>query len=245
MAAAIAVGLTGCASVPTLSEEQNDAIAEYMADSLLKSDKNYSNTIKLNSNIEAVTPEPSVKPTVSPEKSAAPTEPAQKSSDDGNSVNDTPKESGKPAETDGAKGDTEPAQTYVSLSDAMNISGFKVKIKGYKCSTNISTSDSNISSERGKKLFVINMKLKNDAGVTKKLDMTKNHSNYSLSIDGKQMESPLLTIADEDIHFIKKKVSAKKSLNAILVFEIPSDTKLKNVVLEVTNKDAVAQLNIK
>lgn len=50
--------------------------------------------------------------------------------------------------------------------------------------------------------------------------MTKNHSKYVLSVDGKQMDSPLLTIADEDIHFIKKKISAKKSLNAILVFEI-------------------------
>lgn len=75
--------------------------------------------------------------------------------------------------------------------------------------------------------------------------MTKNHSKYVLSVDGKQMDSPLLTIADEDIHFIKKKISAKKSLNAIVVFEIPAKIKLNNVVLEVTNKDMVAQLQIK
>ena len=41
VAAATAVCLTGCASVQTLTEDQNNAIAEYMADSLLKSDKNY------------------------------------------------------------------------------------------------------------------------------------------------------------------------------------------------------------
>lgn len=230
VAAVTVIGLTGCASVPTLSEDQNDAMAEYIADSLLMHDKNYSNSIKLNSETETATSQPSVQPTVAP----------------------SPKVSDTPAETqndktpsDAAQTTKEPEQTYVSLSDALQISGFKVKFDGYKFNSNISTKDSNISSEAGKKLFVVKMKFKNNTNSAKKLDMTKTQSKYVLSVDGKQMDSPLLTIADEDIHFIRKKVQAKKSLNAILVFEIPEKTKMKNVVLEVTNKDAVAQLKIK
>ena len=229
VAAAAAIGLTGCASVPSLSEEQNDAIAEYMADNLLKHDKNYSGTIKLNSSVESTTPEPVV--TARPVSTVTPEEPVKTS--DVNENTETP-------------GTTkEPEQNYVSLSDAFNVSGFDVKFKGYKCSTNISTRDSNISSGKGKKLFVVKMKFKNNTNAAKKIDMTKNNSQYSLSVDGKQMEQPLLTIASDDIHFIKQNVASKKSLNGIIVFEIPSDTKIKNVVLEVTNNNAVAQLNIK
>ena len=132
------------------------------------------------------------------------------------------------------------------MGPASNLFGRrKSYFDGFKFNTNISTKDSNISSKAGKKLFVVKMKFKNNTSSAKKIDMTKNHSKYVLYVDGKQMDSPLLTIADEDIHFIKKKIPAKKSLNAILVFEIPSKTKMKNVVLEVTNKDNVAQLKIK
>lgn len=230
VAAATVIGLTGCASVPTLSEDQNNAMAEYMADSLLMHDKNYSNSIKLNSEVENATPQPSVQPTVAPSPN----------------VSNTPAEVQNSGKTSEIPQTTEtPEQTYVSLSDVLQIPGFKVKFDGYKFNTNISTKDSNISSKAGKKLFVVKMKFKNNTSSVKKIDMTKNHSQYVLSVDGKQMDSPLLTIADEDIHFIKKKIPAKKSLNAILVFEIPSKTKMKNVVLEVTNKDSVAQLKIK
>ena len=164
----------------------------------------------------------------------------------------TPKVSVTPAEiqnsktpSDAAQTIEEPKQTYVSMSDVLQVPGFKVKFDGYKFNSNISTKDSNISSKAGKKLFVAKLKFKNNTSSARKLDMTKNHSKYVLSVDGKQMDSPLLTIADEDIHFIKKKISAKKSLNAIVVFEIPAKIKLNNVVLEVTNKDMVAQLQIK
>lgn len=230
VAAVTVIGLTGCASVPTLSEDQNNAMAEYMADSLLMHDKNYSNSIKLNSEVETETPQPSVQPTVAPSPK----------------VSDTPAEIQNNGTTSEISQATEtPKQTYVSLSDVLQIPGFKVKFDGFKFNTNISTKDSNISSKAGKKLFVVKMKFKNNTSSAKKIDMTKNHSKYVLSVDGKQMDSPLLTIADEDIHFIKKKIPAKKSLNAILVFEIPSKTKMKNVVLEVTNKDNVARLKIK
>lgn len=231
LAAVTAIGLTGCVSVPTLSEEQNDAIAEYMADSLLKSDKNYSSTVKLNSVTESTEPEPTIQPIEEPKASA------------------TPKASEKPAvsdnDTDSSKSTETPDQTYVSLSDAMQVPGFSIKFKSYKCDTNISTNDSNISAKSGKKLLVIKMKFKNTTDSSKKLDMTQNHSSYSLSIDGKQIEAPLLTISGEDIHFIKKSVAAKKSVDAILVFEIPSKSKIKDAQLEVTNNNSVAKLNIK
>ena len=220
VAAVTVIGLTGCASVPTLSEDQNNAMAEYIADNLLMHDKSYSNSIKLNSETETATPQPSVQPTVAP----------------------TPKVSVTPAEiqnsktpSDAAQTIEEPKQTYVSMSDVLQVPGFKVKFDGYKFNSNISTKDSNISSKAGKKLFVAKLKFKNNTSSARKLDMTKNHSKYVLSVDGKQM----------DIHFIKKKISAKKSLNAIVVFEIPAKIKLNNVVLEVTNKDMVAQLQIK
>ena len=230
VAAVTVIGLTGCASVPTLSEDQNNAMAEYIADNLLTHDKNYSNSIKLNNEAAAATPQPSVQPTAAP---------SPKVSDTPSGIQNRGDASEKPKATE------TPKQTYVSLSDVLQIPGFKVRFDGYKFDTNISTKDSNISSKAGKKLFVVKMKFKNNTSSAKKIDMTKNHSKYVLSADGKQMDSPLLTIAADDIHFIRKKVPAKKSLSAILVFEIPSKTKMKNVVLEVTNKDNVAQLKIK
>ena len=130
VAAVTVIGLTGCASVPTLSEDQNNAMAEYIADNLLMHDKSYSNSIKLNSETETATPQPSVQPTVAP----------------------TPKVSVTPAEiqnsktpSDAAQTIEEPKQTYVSMSDALQVPGFKVKFDGYKFNSNISTKDSNIS----------------------------------------------------------------------------------------------------
>ena len=228
--------LTGCASVPSLTEQQNDAIAEYVADSLLEKDKNYSSTMKFNDDIDYATPEPSVQPTSVPVASATPL------------LNDNPVDTSgysdkKLNEQNGEEPDNE--KRYVSLSKAMQISGFKVKVNGYKYSKEISTKVSNISSNSGKKLFVLRLKLKNSTESKKKLDMTKNKSKYSLSINGKQMEAPLLTIAKEDIHFIKKSVPSQKAIKAIIVFEIPENTKMKDIVLEVANNDEVAQVNIK
>ena len=226
VAAATAVCLTGCASVQTLTEDQNNAIAEYMADSLLKSDKNYTYNMKLDNDNYQEEPTAVPKPTASPEIGST-MQPV------------TPLNSDNPTES------SEPQQKSVSLSDAMNLSGFKAKVTGYKYDSAISTGVSDISAHKGKKLFVVNIKFKNTSGQNKKIDMTKNKSSYVLNVDGKDMDTPLLTIANEDIHFIKKTVAGGKSVNSILVFEIPSGTKLKNVLLEVTNKDMMAQVNIK
>lgn len=234
VAAATAVCLTGCVSVQTLTEDQNNAIAEYMADSLLKSDKNYTYNMKLdNDNYqEEPTATPQIQPTAVPKPTASP--------EIGSTMQPvTPLNSDNPTES------SEPQQKLVSLSDAMNLSGFKAKVTGYKYDSAISTGVSDISAHKGKKLFVVNIKFKNTSGQNKKIDMTKNKSSYVLNVDGKDMDTPLLTIANEDIHFIKKTVAGGKSVNSILVFEIPSGTKLKNVLLEVTNKDMMAQVNIK
>ena len=226
VAAATAVCLTGCASVQTLTEDQNNAIAEYMADSLLKSDKNYTYNMKLdNDNYqEEPTATPQIQPTAVPKPTASP--------EIGGSTMQpvTPLNSDNPTES------SEPQQKSVSLSDAMNLSGFKAKVTGYKYDSAISTGVSDISAHKGKKLFVVNIKFKNTSGQNKKIDMTKNKSSYVLNVDGKDMDTPLLTIANEDIHFIKKTVAGGKSVNSILVFEIPSGTKLK---------DMMAQVNIK
>ena len=136
VAAVTVIGLTGCASVPTLSEDQNNAMAEYIADNLLMHDKSYSNSIKLNSETETVAPTPKV--------SVTPAE-IQNSK--------TP--------SDAAQTIEEPKQTYVSMSDVLQVPGFKVKFDGYKFNSNISTKDSNISSKAGKKLFVAKLKFKN------------------------------------------------------------------------------------
>lgn len=234
VAAATAVCLTGCASVQTLTEDQNNAIAEYMADSLLKSDKNYTYNMKLDNDtyLEEPTATPVIQPTAAPQQSALPEA-------DNTTQPLSPSSSENPTES------SEPQQKSVSLSDAMNLSGFKAKVTGYKYDSAISTSVSDISAHKGKKLFVVNIKFKNTSGQNRKLDMTKNKSSYVLSVDGKDMDTPLLTIASEDIHFIKKSVAGGKSVNSMLVFEVPSGTKIKNVLLEVTNKDMVAQVNIK
>lgn len=237
VATVTAIALTGCASVPTLSEQQNDAIAEYIADNLLRYDKNYISAVKLNNDLETAEPTatPYIESTVAPMTSGTPVV---------SGTNETekpynPLESGEP------KTSAEPEQTYVSLSEAMNIPGFTAKVSGYKCGFEINTRDSNISAHKGKKLMVFNIKLKNNTSSKKKVDMTKNSSLFKLSVNGKSMDSALLTIAGEDIHFMKKKVAPGKSLKTILVFEIPSNTKIKDVILEVTNKDAVAQVNVK
>ena len=150
VAAATAVCLTGCASVQTLTEDQNNAIAEYMADSLLKSDKNYTYNMKLdNDNYqEEPTATPQIQPTAVPKPTASP--------EIGSTMQPvTPLNSDKPTES------SEPQQKSVSLSDAMNLSGFKAKVTGYKYDSAISTGVSDISAHKGKKLFVVNIKFKN------------------------------------------------------------------------------------
>ena len=97
------------------------------------------------------------------------------------------------------------------MSDALQVPGFKVKFDGYKFNSNISTKDSNISSKAGKKLFVVKLKFKNNTSSARKIDMTKNHSKYVLSVDGKQMDSPLLTIAVRTYILSRRKYRLKKA----------------------------------
>jgi uncharacterized protein YceK len=224
-AAVLAASLlvTGCSSVPDLSDVHRNMEAEYMAGILLKYDKNNQDMLDYDRSI--------LEPTATPVATKKPTA------------------SSAPASTDAADmgGSTNTQESVTQSVDAdaiLSKGGVSIKQQQYQLKASYDSSYATITAHDGKKLFVVKFLVKNTSGDTKRVNMMKRQLTYSLEIDGVSAGSPLMTILENDLQYMDSKLGAKKSKEAVLVFEVDSSQKIQNAKLNITEGTKTAQLTL-
>lgn len=222
-----AVALTGCASVPELSQEDNEIAAQYMAGELLKHDKSYGYAIDYDRTVLIPTPEPTQAPTVKP------SEPAATDGSNGNKGSND-------------KNDSASSVKEVSIEKLFGLSGVSIKQTGYSLRSKYSDINSvEVSAGKGNRLLVVTFAIKNTTGSEIKVNLKKPKITYGLNVDGKEYGGPLLSILNNDMQYFSEKLSAGKSRKCVLIYELPSAVKIKNASVSISKGNNVATVALR
>lgn len=216
--------LTGCSSVK-LSQTESGQVSEYIAYSLLKYNDN-----------------PDVLITDTAE-SEAPAESSEKPS-----VNNTTEEqasTSKPVSTTSTPS-TEAVKT-VTAGKIFGSDDFQISIqnKGLYDSypeDNSSTYFS-LSATSGKKLLVLELKIKNTG--SKAQAFKTSGSGLSYTLNGDNSQKALVTLLEDDVHFFKTSVKSGKGLSALLLFEVDKNFKADNLKVTVSKAGQSVDIPVK
>lgn len=221
---AAAVTLTGCTQVPDLSNVDNNLAAQYVADTLLKYDKNYDDLLDYDHSIlwATPTPEPTPVPTPTPMPSS---------------------EQQKPAEGDGAS--VTNTVENVSLSDIFGVKGVKVKAGTYRVKSSYGSTYASYTAKKGNKLVIVNFTVSNVTVKSKKVNFLEQKVETELISGGSSLGSPLLSLVEGDLQSFHEKIDAGKKKQGVLIFEVAKSVKLSDVKLRFVNgsEEAVVSLH--
>lgn len=214
--AALLIGLAlfcaGCGK-DSLTEEQNDLIAQYAAHQVLQNNPNYDDRL-----VTTETPDASADAATTTQQSTTTQETSQ----------------GTSADT-AAEATTQ--ETVVDLSKVYKKEKIQVKYRGYKVVKRYQ--DSNQSSldvepEEGGSLLAVKFRVSNQTDKTVTTDLLDAGYQYTLHTDSKTVE-PMLTILESDLSSLQVKLKPGQKKTAVLLFEIPKGAKKPlNYQLDIT-----------
>ena len=213
----VSVSLWGCASASDIPDKKEAVIIDYMANVVLEHDKNIEYTIE-ETLITTLPP----KVTVAPQKS----EPPESTKD--------PVNSKEPDSQDGTKEPVESQEpsdiTADNPAQVLGIKALGMKIKGYELHKNYSSGDYfTLEPEKGKRLLMVSIVLTNNSSKAKQVTLNANMVDYEIVLNDKDTYNPLMTVLDNDLLYLDKKIPAKESIEAILVFQVDEKTDISKV----------------
>lgn len=212
--------LTGCASSISLTDNESDVVAEYIAGLMFKYDKNYEEALIL--------PEESEEEVVK----ATPT-PTQGAISDSDKVT-TSQNSNHDANL----------QAVSDFTEVIGVKNLKIEYSGYEVKDSISDDYFNIESGKEKNLVIVKFKLINTSSKDIPLNLTKSNISYQLDINTGNFQKPLLTFLDNDLRLIDTTVKANSTLDTVLVFDVSDNVDLNvvNVIISNLQKTAIIKL---
>ena len=144
-----------------------------------------------------------------------------------------------------AGGSNMPVTQKASLSEVYNVTGINVNPVSYETKKNILTSYSSISADNGKKLVIVSFRFKNTSSGAKKVNLARKDISYSLTIGGESYGAPMFTIAEGDMLSFNEKIAAGKSKKGVLIFQVDSSVKVKNIVVKAVKGNKEATVSVK
>lgn len=213
--------LTGCASSISLTDNESDLVAEYIAGLMFKYDSNYEEALipPEEENEEMVV-------TISP----SPTPVSMNGSDKGAISQNEIKDGNVQANAD--------------FTEVIGVKNLEIEYVGYEEKDSLSDNYFNIESGEGKNLVIVKFKLKNTSDKDIKLNLTKSNILYQLDINTGNFQKPLLTFLDNDLRMIDTTIKARSSLDTVLVFNVSAKVNLDvvNVIVSHSHKTAIIKL---
>lgn len=217
--------LTGCSGV-SLSQTESGQVSEYIAYSLLKFNKNPDMLITTKEeNKDNSESESQMKPeqTANVEESKNPA--SQLSTQ-------------KPAK--------EQEEKNVTAGDVFGNSALSITVTKSGFYANYLEDDTqsyfSLSAEKGKKLLVIDLKVKNTS--SKAVKFKTNSAGMSYSVSGSQ-DKALTTLLENDIHFFNTTIKPGKSVDAKLVYQVDEKYDLDTCKIKISNSDKSVELPVK
>lgn len=218
--------LTGCQGTE-LTKTESGQIAEYIAYRLLK----------YNDSSEML-----ITKTEEPEKSEEPVETSKEPVQEDKLTADNAQTS-QPTSSAAAKTESD---TAISVGSLFGSNDFKlsVKLNGLYDSYPKSSSSTyfSLTANSGKKLLVLDVTIKN-SGSSKKTFQTSG-KNIELTL-GDSDARALVTLLEEDIHFMKEDIKSGGKRKAIIVFEVDKNMKTDNLKLTVARDGKSVDISVK
>jgi len=246
----LAISLTGCAKYP-LSETETDSVAEYMAGLLLKYNKNYSASLlsyqetdetadTVSEEVEDVSEENEKDINVKDISEEDVEESTAVVSDKSRSVDE---------EDYVVDGESKNKDIEYTLPEILETPDFDIQYAGYRLAETFPEDESDgvfvIDAKEGYKFLVVEFSVENITDSDKIFDLTSSDVIYRLDIDKETTYKPQSVLLDNNLLFINLNVKAGKKISAILVFEIPKDADMKEIVLNVYNEEKLKTIEIK
>ena len=224
----IMLSLTGCVKKYTITEEQNDAIAEYVAGVILENDKDYDQEL------------------VSSDESED-----NNSEDIAGDITQVPANdsSGNTSgESEPSGGAINPSSNLYSLTQVIGASDFQINYKSYEFMNTYSSNEYfELNPSENHKLLVITFEIENASKEKQVLNLIKDTDiEYKLYINSTADDTQrLLTFLENDLKYIKMSFDAGETKKALLIFEVPSSTKVSSMELVVTNGEKSTTVKLK
>ena len=224
----MAAMLTGCTDVPDLSNVDNSLAAQYVADALLRNDKNYDDSLDYNHSILQATPTPAPTPVPTPAPSGGPDK------DDGSSVPN-------------GDGGSKPGDNLesVSVSDIYGISGINIKAGTYRVTSSYGSSVAVCTPKKGNKLVVVNFTVANTSKASKKVNLQKQKIQAELLSGTTRLGAPMLSIVEGDLQYFNTTLNGGRKKQGVLVFEVDKSTKLKDVKVRFVKNGKEAVVSVR
>lgn len=186
-----------------LTEEEQNIIAEYAADVLLRHDENHIGAALL-SPTPTPTPEPTQEPEIVP------------------SLSPTPDPAGNKGNGQGGKEDS---TITTDLNGVFGLEGLEVYYDGYMEATQISSKEISFAlvSGKGKKYICITLVVANTASIRQEFDFSSMDISYQLEGASKKALLPKLTALPDDMQFLNVDLPPEHSVAGVLVFEVNED----------------------
>ncbi len=237
----LALPFTGCIKQYDIPEDKSDAIAEYMAGTLLQSDSTYKENLIPEDELGLKTPDDNlIGDGVVDDITATPTITPLPSITDG-----ADKDHGTDGKPNGTPGKTEKN----TLSEVINYEGFNISYYSKKITDRYPENPSNLefsyNARQGDQIIALTFSVDNLMKKEEVFNLVKQNINYQLTDDEGNVYQPLFTLLINDMQYIDIKVPAGKSKSGILIFEVPKNKMLTKSKLTVSNEDKTVTIELK
>lgn len=221
--------LAGCSAGPSLSAEQNDQAAEYVAGALLKYDKNYEEALIYDTEEKK---EETAEETAEPKPSAVPSPSAAPGSETGTPM---------PEEED---------NKLYTLDEVFGLADFKIKYKSYKLRSsypdNPMESYFSMDAKKGHKYVMAEFEIKNVSNTAKTINLLKENITYQLNVNETVIyEKPSLTLLENDLQYVNMEIEKNATKKAMLVFQIKDQPDVKSMNMLVAKDDKASIVKMK
>lgn len=215
--------LGGCSSSVAWTDNELNMVAEYIAGTMLKYDKNYEEALV---NIEEYEEELQVamgnQPTTSPSSTPTPTP----------TPNDV---------------EEKPSSENSTIHEVIGGGKVNVEYKSYKTFTSYPKNSKyfSVDAAEGNELIVVFFELTNQSSKENSIDLISKNVKYQLNINTETYYQPLLTLLSNDVQFLNMELEPNKTVEAVLVYEVPQELNKKEIKLIISDKNKTASVTIK
>lgn len=230
----LAFTLTGCNNLNNnISDQDYNAIADYMASMILKYDRSYDEKL--------------IAPAIIAEAASK----AEKTSD--LNEGDTKKDSStgiseNEGNSSGNAKDSKEAEDYKELVEVIGYKNLDIQYANYKLYDSFPDKKDEeyftLEAGNNKKLCVVQFNIKNKTSKGTKFNLLNKEIKYQLVADSNTY-TPLLTLLVNDMQFIDISIQGEKSEKGYLVFEVPKDIQLDKVNLLVSRDSLKSSIELK
>lgn len=226
----ILLSFTGCIQEYKYTEEESNAIAEYMAGRLLAEDHRYGQELTA---LDELTPEPGSK-----DKFVHTVVTGNTVSTNDQSINF---KGDKKTDSGTEKGN--------NLSSILGGKYFDVKYKSHELAEIYPNEEKNpyfsLTARTGYRLLVVLFTVSNKTDQEREFNLSNTDVDYQLDADESTVYKPQFTLLENDLRYIDVKVGPNKSTEALLVFEISKQIDVSNMKLTVTRDKSTSTVKIK